>query len=511
MLKHPAFASSPKGCLDIGPTLEKIMIRRRSIFILPPSIPTIWLLASLCLSGCFGSIDEGDLDRWTQNSEGFKRISELMADPDQAPFDVRVRAIELMIEKGYSFELPRMLKVAPDRERISNQISDKLYPILEPSTAAGDGAARTRDALLRLADFTDDEMGDKIRKRVAEWAFHGLLDPNRPPTKEDVRSQVQARIKVSQIRHLGNHGINGAGLLIQNGWNVRELSQFLRKMKAPDAGHQLVTALVNLHKNNPDYNWTGEQLESLEMVANGVAFIPMMNLFRNDSADDMIRDMALNTALVSARDALSTSETRASALQEIQKLLKSTSPDNRWVAMNIVVEGLGDKGIDFALTALETDFPFVNATDDEPEKSMVDFCTDTLKTFAPKSRGRILGLIDSGNLPQQALGIVCAKVWGANELEDKLKGIAKKRRSPELKIIFARVKDLKSLAKNALSALKLIRKIDEKEKAGKFTKEEAESRRVLARVLLHKSGRGLKKEINRIIKRQAEANKGRTP
>ena len=59
---------------------------------------------------------------------------------------------------------------------------------------------------------------------------------------------------------------------------------------------------------------------------------------------------------------------------EIQKLLKSTSPDNQWVAMNIVVEGLGDKGIDFALTALETDFPFVNATDDEPEKSMVDFC-----------------------------------------------------------------------------------------------------------------------------------------
>ena len=457
-----------------------------------------------------GSIDEGDLDRWTQNSEGFKRISELMADTDQAPFEMRVRAIELMIEKGYAFELPRMLKVAPDRQRIAKQIAEKIYPSLEPATAAGDGAARTRDALIRLADYTDDKMSDKIRERIADWAFYGLLDENKPPTKEDIRSQIQARIKVSQIGNPGKFGVKGAGLLVENGWNVRELSEFLRKQKTPESGRELVLSLVKLHKSNPDYDWTGEQLESLEMVANGAAFIPMMDLFRNDGADDMIRDMALNVALASAKDALSTKDTRASALSELQKLLKSSSPDNRWVAMNIVVEGLGDKGIDFALPALEADFPFVNATDDEPEKSMVDFCTDTLKTFAPKSRTRILDLIDTGNLTQQALGIVCAKAWDADEMEDKIKTIAKKRRSPKLNFLFARVKDLKSLAKNAISGMKLVRKINKKEKSGKLTKEEAESRRVLARVLLHKSGRGLKKEINKIIKRQAEANKGQT-
>ena len=134
-----------------------------------------------------------------------------------------------------------------------------------------------------------------------------------------------------------------------------------------------------------------------------------------------------------------------------------------------------------------------------------------MKTFAPKSRDKILALLDTGNIPQKALAIVCAKAWNETSLEPKLKALSKERRSPDLKLVFANVKDIKSLAKNALSGMKLQDDIDAKEKSGKYNKDEAESRRVLARVLLHKSGRGLRKEINRIIKRQAEARKGKKP
>ncbi len=56
--------------------------------------------AALMLASC-GAITEEDLQKWSRNEEGLARISEMMKD-NEVPFDIRVRAVQVLVENGWA-------------------------------------------------------------------------------------------------------------------------------------------------------------------------------------------------------------------------------------------------------------------------------------------------------------------------------------------------------------------------------------------------------------------------
>ena len=96
----------------------------------------------------------------------------------------------------------------------------------------------------------------------------------------------------------------------------------------------------------------------------------------------------------------------------------------------------------------------------------------------------MLALLTSGNLPQKALGVVCAKVWNDKSAASALKSFSSAKDSPSLEEIMPDVPTLSMLAKNAVDGMALLDDITAKEKSKAMSKEEAISRRFWVKVVL---------------------------
>ena len=97
------------------------------------------------------------------------------------------------------------------------------------------------------------------------------------------------------------------------------------------------------------------------------------------------------------------------AVNELRLIVASDNPDDKWIGMNTLVEYLGDEGVDDALKGLSEGVTHAYAEED-PRKSMVDFCSDTVAKYAKNSKLKV-ALLNAGNLSQKASQVVRAKVW----------------------------------------------------------------------------------------------------
>ena len=458
-----------------------------------------WLvrfLFALCLAffaGCSNSVDEDTLDMWTNNAEGLERIQELMEDPDSTSRELRIRALEIIASKRRPAEIPRMLRSAPDGLQLADAYLERNLPKLQ---GADEKAAVLRDGLIRAIPFCSPAWKEKAKKRIAEWAFQGL---SKKSSKDEIKTQIERRIRVNQLPILGKHGWVATGLLIRHGWNLAELTTYLSKEKDREAQEILAESLIALHKTNPTYEWPSLQLRFIEAGGSGQAFVPMFELYQNEEADDETRDDALNAALACAERALKDPRTKKATLTLLESILKGPSVDDRWIAMNVLVEQLGDDAVEKCIGSLTESVDYTLAQQDTPEKSMVDFCGDTLKKHAKKSNAKVLKLLKTGNNVQKAFAIVCAKVWKHEASRSQLRKLAGARRSPSLKSVFPEVKNLAALAQNALDGLTINKEIEKAQKSGKMSEREAKRRKFLVTVLISKTGDDLRKEIDETL------------
>ncbi len=456
-----------------------------------------WLAFSLLVgvvvfSGCKSTVEEEDLQRWTNNSEGLNRIEELMMDPAKAGPEVRLRALEIMTEKGLAFEIPRMLRRAQDGKELAAKLADKTLPALK---GEGEAPIRARDSLLMLVAHLPEERADALRKAVADWAFEGLKIDT---PKDTIKAQIEARIRVVQIKKLGNHGVMGAGLLVRHGFALTEVANYLTRLKSDEARETLARALLALHED-PKIDWTLDQVTMMRDAKAGFAFAKMMALYQDPDRDEDVQAMAFNAALAGAGSALKDPKYKAGALEALKKSLKADDVDDRCIAMNVLTEHLGDQGVTLSLPALDDK---VNLTDgsDDPAKSMVDYCGDVVAKHAPKSKSKVLALLDSGTLQQKALAVACAKTWRSKVLLEKLRALTADKKSPPLPMVFADVPNMAALAQNAIDGMALMDEIDALEKAKKYDKKEADLRRFYATVLLGATGEVLRKQIDEAVK-----------
>ncbi len=468
----------------------------------------IVVLACLISIGCNGAVGESDLRRWTKNAAGLDQVEyKVMRDPSVGAAK-RLLALEIMVEKGLTFEIPRMVDAAPDGIQIAKRLIDKIRPRLK---GASDEAAVTRDTLVQLVSirkgrgfFLPDDLRESIQLEVSNWAFAGL---DRNSTRTQVETQIERRIKKSQIPELGIHGIEGAGLLIQHGFELKLMKIYLINIalspnssvdqKSRNHAKQVLgDALVSLHiRQKRDWPWNEEELRLMEASGTGRGFVPMMNLYLDSDKAPRLRLHALNAATSCAADALTNRKLVEDALIALNPILMGDSVDDRWTAIRMLVNNMGDAGFDLALEALGPGVDFSAAEERSTDMTMVEFCADNLHNKAKDSKAKVLKLVESRTPVQVALAIVCAKVWNAGDMRGKLKKIGRSRRSQSLSSVFDKVPNASALARNSLDGMDLLDLIDRHEKSKKISAERASECRIRVKEILSLTGEAYRQTI----------------
>ncbi|MBR58700.1 MAG: hypothetical protein CMH54_11860 [Myxococcales bacterium] len=473
----------------------------------------IVMLASLIFIGCGSSVDESDLRRWTKNAAGLDQVErKVMRNPSVSPAK-RLQALEIMVEKGLTFELPRMVDAAPDGIEIAKRLIEKIRPRLK---GASDEAAVTRDTLVQLVSirkgrgfFLPPDLRSSIQKEIATWAFAGL-DQN--STQKQIQTQIERRIKKSQISELGIHGVDGAGLLIQHGFDLKLMKTYLirialssdsdidEKSKA-HAKAVLGNSLVSLHlKQKGDWPWNEEELRLMEASGAGRGFVPMMKIYLDPDKDPSLRLHALNAATSCASSALTDRKLVEDALIALNPILTGDSIDDRWTAIRMLVNNMGDAGFDLALEALGPDINFADAEERSTDMTMVEFCADNLHNKAKDSKDKVLKLISSRVPVQMALGIVCSKVWNSTSATRSLKNVVRKGRRRSLATVFDKVSNASALAQNALDGMELLALIDQQKKSKKITPERAAECEIRVKEILTQTGDAYRQTIQACLR-----------
>jgi len=172
-------------------------------------------LGATLTAGC-GPITEEDLQKWSHNEEGFKKMQEVVNDPE-VPFDTKVRGLEVLVENGAGERVRGIVRDHDQRSELVSELSANLLEKLHEES--DDIQGQVRDTLLQLLAMLDEENRTNVQKQIAAWAF-GDITAEMP--REDVWEKVQNRISFSQVRELEGFGVEPALIMIQKRLETRE-------------------------------------------------------------------------------------------------------------------------------------------------------------------------------------------------------------------------------------------------------------------------------------------------
>ena len=434
--------------------------------------------------GCNGAVTDDDLQLWTNNPEGLKRIGVLLQDAE-APVDLRVRSLVVLTNAGKGYQVRGVLQEAIERDAVVKG----LVPLLLAQLAGeGEAAVHAKAGRLAVTEFCDEESADGIRKSVAEWALGGL-DSDSPTEK--IKRQVEHRIRTGEIVRLGSHAGPGAALLISRGFEVRQLHEFMLRLDSDASRGQLLDALKEYEKL-PEVEVTATHLTRIAQVGDVDAALHLFALhdhLKAEAADTAADARGLALDLI-AQERVLLGKDRI--VDRVLKELKTENPDDRYYAAMWLLKHFGKTHLRTVLAAFADDGVYANGSID-PQKSVIDFCKTGVSALGKEGHAAVKEQLSSRNRIAKAMALVCVKVLGVKGVGKPLKKLKKSR--AKLEDFLGRGVTMGSLASNVESGLALIADVDRRHAKGQLDATQHASQRFYALVVLDKDGDALKAEV----------------
>lgn len=166
--------------------------------------------ATLLLSSC-GAITEDDLQKWSRNEEGLARITEMMKD-DEVPFDIRVRAVQVLVENGWAARIKAIVQAYENPTELADAASEQFAKGLKAEELAQ--ATLARDGIFALMGLLSDAQLDKMQAELVKWIFAGVdASMDRAKIWDEL---VGPRIgNLAQIKDLGKHAVDPGLILLE--------------------------------------------------------------------------------------------------------------------------------------------------------------------------------------------------------------------------------------------------------------------------------------------------------
>ncbi|MGM0578339.1 MAG: hypothetical protein ACQEXJ_21625 [Myxococcota bacterium] len=459
--------------------------------------------AVLFLGACEGKVTEADLQKWTHNDLGLERIGEVVANPEQ-PMDTRVRALEVVVEKGFATRIRTMLDEVPaeaDRNELVSRLRERLMKHLADRTEAQFDA---KDALMIMQRYLTPEEFAAVQEQVAGWAFRDITWDS---SEADVKKKVESRIASGQIADLGPYGWEGAAILLSHGFAVDKMLNYLSEAQASEATEGLLKGLRRLHES------IGIRLHHLEALARTErlsAAAYLLEIYGDEEYDADIRTSAFNSAVgMLDKSGIKEGDTKP-VVQRLLKLMERKSPEDRWLGAVHIVRLTGAKHLDEVLGKFEDDGIYPRA--EEPtSKTLLDFCLDIHDLEHSEEAVPVFMKHATGDDPvPAAISVVCLKANRAQQATKVLRELAEPADEPiTLERFLGADYTLSALARNALEGLEMMREAAAAEEAGDLDEVEARNKRLIITFELKATGDAYEKVVaDRFEKfrKQYEAN-----
>ena len=457
------------------------------------------LLLTATLAACDQTVEESDLQKWTNNEVGLKRIAEVVKDP-AVPRATKVRALEVMVEKGRGMEL----RVRPAIDSILDLAEQKAVTaeltevLLKHLVERRPSMLVAKDTILMSTRQMEPEQLKRVREAIAVWAFG---DVSWETPQDELRQKMQSRMSTGQIVDLGPLGHEAAGILVANAFNVDQMLRFLIDAKTPEASALAVKALRRLHKTDPV---NGFHLDALSRMLAPDAAAYLLELTRAEGVEPELREAAYSFALAILRNpALPDADrARADAVKALTARLANATPSERWLIARNAIELSKGAVLAEVLKTFPDDKSYMPSDDsgmEDPGKSVMDLCFDVSDLPNAAELGpAFITLLSEGHRVHKAIAILCAKTADLHEILPKL---------DELVLLVGQPTDvpvdnllgpgftLGKLALNAKEGLALSSAARNLYKEGKYTKEQYENRKFLIAVEFEATGDAYRQQV----------------
>ena len=305
-----------------------------------------------------------DLEEWRNAQGGMAQLAEWAQD-DSEPTDVRIRAIQILIEEGESDRIPRTLDEIED-EAMRQQLADNALPTIEEMWEQQDfpelteemqeegaqipiedfAAVHAIDAIYRMHPYFGDDAQETTSQILRDWISED----------QELRTQLAETDIPFLIQYAGDDAIDLVTNWILEARDVRSVASSLRR-HAPDESQPTVdeTVAERAAEKHP-----GEITEDLQHAVAGAttdAIVPFLKkVVEDEETDEMFRQVALDTAADIDSDA---------AIEFLASLVEQERFPIRWAAANALIDARGAAGLTNIANSLPTDTDEYDFDDDD--------------------------------------------------------------------------------------------------------------------------------------------------
>ncbi|TNF33445.1 MAG: hypothetical protein EP329_08290, partial [Deltaproteobacteria bacterium] len=463
---------------------ESMDLNRRCTALGRALLTALAVLLALGGSACDSTVTESDLQKWTNNDLGLARIKEVVSNAEQ-PIDTRIRALEVVVEKGFPLRVRGFIDAIHDEGQRAEVVKRLAAQLLLHVEKRSKFQLDAKDCLMTLSRYMTPEQFEPVQKAVGAWAFSDITWDT---PQSEVKDKVQTRISSGQIMDLGHYGWQAASVLIKNGFVVDKMVRYLGTAKDPVATEALLKGLRKLQASTGAQRYHIEALRSTESPA---ACAYLLEMYMNPEIEDEFRAGAFNVA-VEMMALPSVKKDPKAVVEQLLKLIDTEQPEDRWLGATNLIHMSGLEHLDAILASFKDDKVYKKAEED-PAKSVMDLCLDIHDLgLSAQAIATFKATLAGDNRVQKSIAIVCLKANDGYDAKPELTALAKltgdKDKDVDVDDFLGESLTLGALAQNALDGLAQLAVVSVDAKAGKYTEEQAKTRRLLTVFELAKTG-----------------------
>jgi len=454
-----------------------------------------WMAVFLCACGSPGP---GNFEKFTANENGVRQLKAYVQDESNS-MDARLEAMNSLIQAGWAMQTRAILDGCRDRDELAVKLTDSLISRLPGLLGEPKKLAPVRDAAFIGLNRISDDKRLAFQQRLAAWAFEGLGPGS---SAEQIKKVVEPRILVSQITDLGKPGVDGAVLMIRNGFAVDKLANYVVGLKDAEADHKLMEAFKALHAI-PDIVVKFTHIDVIGKIHSPEAVDHLLDLSLDENQDPDIRAAAFNAAAATLEKPEALKGDRSGVIKRLRLLLARPNPDDRWSAARYLIAIEGFSVVPEVMKALKDDGIYPRAYED-PIKTMVDFCRQVIfgKGASDAAWKVVKGFLKSPNKVHRALGIVCVKASGDPSRANLVARLTRSRKG--LEDVLGEKITVGRLARNAREGLAMMGEVKAAQKAGSMTAAQARKKQFLILVNLLDTGDDYRKAVEQRFSKEKQ-------
>lgn len=448
----------------------------------------LFALTSTFLLNCSGKATEEDLLLWKNTKIGRIKIQKEVIQNSQQDFQIRARAVEVLVEYGHTYRARDALKEASDYLALLHH----LIPASKPGQAKR-GILRhlyakkrtkrnkirryaTRDFLfmtLQLLGPKEPALTTRIKRELLQWIFHDLdftipLNKKNRPQLIAMGTTFLMRVGyIENLRHLGASAAPPLIRLIMQGIEVHKIVSLLRDVKRKDVKRKLIKGIDALSRN-PYYPVDLEFISMVASVRSDEAAVLLLELGTDKKrmGDEELRDTAVSFAKSLAKK----SGSNVLLPHFYAAMARKISASERFKAALDILEMSGTSELEKLVLAFKNDGVY-GITKEAQKENANNFLYFSFKimSLGPSAVPPLLKALRTTNPIARAVAILSLKLIGD------------KRAVPALKLLVTDTRPLKELddtltigrlSHNTIHAIPVFAKIHALKKALKLTDEE---------------------------------------